>query len=88
MTSSGVAKEMYVIDVIYQDGKFDTMQKRMVNSTVKRHRKNKKDGIGAVIDKAQLIDYESDTLYVLSTYYMPSASVSTIVIKTGEGVFM
>lgn len=42
--------------------------------------------MGAVIDEAQLINYKSDTLYLLSNYYVPDASVS-ITIKTKKGVF-
>lgn len=80
-----VDEKISVTDVIYQDGKFDTLQKRIVtNNKLKRNNKNAE--MEAVIDEAQLINYKSDTLYILSTYYIPAASVSTT-IKTGKGTF-
>lgn len=85
MTSAPVDKKIYITDIIYQDGKFNTIQERIVKSH-KLKRDNKDEEMATVIDKSQLIDYKSDTLYVLNTYYIPSASVSTI-IKTRKGAF-
>ena len=64
-----------ITDVIYRDGKFDTLQKRVEKNKLKRNNKNAE--MGAVID---------DTLYVLSTCYIPTTSISTT-IKTGKGAF-
>lgn len=84
-TSAPIDKKTCITDIIYQDGKFNTIQERIVKSR-KFKRYNKDEKMVTVIDKSQLIDYKSDTLYVLNTCYLPSASVSTI-IKTRKGAF-
>lgn len=83
--SAPIDEKISVTDVIYRDGKFDTIQKRIVKKD-KLKQNNKNEEIGTVIDKAQLINYKSDTLYILSTYYLPDAYASTT-IKTNKGAF-
>lgn len=83
--STPVDKKIHITDVIYRDGKFDVIQERIVRSR-KFKRDNNNEKIGNAIDEAQLIDYKSDTLYVLSICHEPSASVSTT-IKTRKGAF-
>ncbi|WP_276802905.1 hypothetical protein [Odoribacter laneus] len=83
--SAPVDEKIYITDVIYRDGKFDAIKERIErDSKFKQDYKDVK--MGAVIDEAQLINYKSDTLYLLSNYYVPDASVS-ITIKTKKGVF-
>lgn len=84
-TSAPIDKKIFITDIIYQDGKFNTIQEKIVKSR-KLKRDNKDEEMATVIDKFQLIDYKSDTLYLLNTYYVPIASVSTI-IKTRKGAF-
>ena len=84
-SSTPIDEKTSITDVIYRDGKFDTLQKRVVKNN-KLKRNNKNEEMGTVIDEAQLVNYKSDTLYVLSTYYLPASSVSSI-IKTGNGPF-
>jgi len=83
-----VDRKVCILDITYQNGKFDTIKKRVVKSRKlnKRYIKNDNDTIGHLINAAQLIDYKSDTLYVLSTYYMPTTSVS-MTIKTRKESF-
>lgn len=85
MVSVPVDNKTSVTDVIYREGKFDTIQEHTVKGRKFKH-DNKNDVIGTIIDEAQLVNYKSDTLYVLSTHYIPNASVSTI-IKTRMGAF-
>jgi len=80
-----IDKKTHITDVIYRDGEFNTIQEREERGS-KFKRDYKDDKIGAIIDKTQLIDYKSDTLYILSTFYVPSNSVSTI-IKIRRGIF-
>ncbi len=88
MTANTVDGKVCVLDITYRNCKFDTIKKRVVKSRKKnkRHIKIDNDTISLLIDVAHLIDYKSDTLYVLSTYYMPTTSVS-IAIKTRKGSF-
>lgn len=88
MTANTVDRKVCIWDIIYQNGKFYTIENRVVKSKKlnKRYIKNNNDTIGYIIDAAQLIDYKSDTLYVLSTYYMPTTSVS-MTIKTRKTSF-
>ena len=74
-----------VTDVIYRDSKFDTIQERIAKEDEFKG-KNINEKMGSIIDEMQLINYKSDTLYILSTYYLPDGSVSTI-IKTNKGAF-
>lgn len=83
--SAPIDEKISVTDVIYRDGKFDAIQKEIVKKNEFKQN-NKNEEIGTVIDEAQLINYKSDTLYILSTYYLPDASVSTT-IKTRKGAF-
>ena len=88
ITANTVDRKVCILDITYQNGKFDTIKKRVVKSRKlnKRYIKNDNDTIGHLINAAQLIDYKSDTLYVLSTYYMPTTSVS-MTIKTRKESF-
>lgn len=85
MAAVPVDKKICITDIIYRNGKFDSIQERIVRGR-KLKQDNRNDGIGAAIDKAQLVNYPSDTLYVLSTHFIPNASVSTT-IKTRKGAF-
>lgn len=80
-----VDKKVCITDIIYRNGKFDGIQERIVRGRQFKQ-DNRNDRMGTVIDGAQLVNYPSDTLYVLSTHFIPNASVSTT-IKTRKGAF-
>lgn len=85
MVSVPVDNKTSITDVIYREGKFDTIQEHTVKGRKFKY-DNRNDVIGTIIDDAQLVNYKSDTLYVLSTHYIPDTSVTTI-IKTRMGTF-
>lgn len=85
MVSSPVDKKIYVIDVIYENARYHSLNKRNVrNYKINQYKENKV--MELVIDKSKMIDYELDTVYLLSTYYLPDASISMI-IKTRKGAY-
>ena len=86
MTTDPVDKKVFVIDILYQDGQFDSIQERLVKSKrPTRSVKREYDLMGKVVDSMGLINYKADTMYVLSTYYFTSC-VSEI-FNTSKGTF-
>lgn len=79
MTSKPNGKKILVMDVIYDNGNFESIQEKVVRCKKSNQKFNNKwDKIGAVIDGLGLIDYKNDTIYILSTYYIPDTSTSYI----------
>lgn len=85
MIAVPVDKKVSITDVIYRDGKFDTIEKQIVKGVKFKH-SCRNNEIGTIVDEAQLVNYKSDTLYIISTTYIPNTSTSTI-IKTRKGAF-
>lgn len=87
MTSAPVGREIIVMDVLYTNGEFSSIKNKVVkNMKPLKNIKSEYDLINQEIDSLKLINYKNDTLYVLSTHYIPAASTS-MTIKTQEGIF-
>lgn len=87
MMTAPIGKKVHVMNVVYKNGQFDGIQENLE----KRKKPNKQaieklDLIGEAIDGSQLIDYRLDTVYVLSTHYLPASSES-MTVKTRKGAF-
>lgn len=87
MTTIPVGKNTTVTEIVNNDSQIETTQKRLVYSKkYKRQIKPQLDLMGEAIDSLQLINYKSDTIYVLSTLYLP-AGTSSMTIKTQKETF-
>ena len=90
MTFVPVDQKVDVTNITYQEGKFSTIKRGIIKGEeLKQHARSINDLIRQIehlIDDIQLINYKEDTLYVLSEYYLPNASVS-MTIKTQKGAF-
>lgn len=74
------------MDVVYNNGEFNTVKKRFVKSKkTSKDIKSEYSLMGKIIDSLGLIDYKTDTIYILSTYYFNSL-VSEI-FKTSKDTF-
>lgn len=85
MRATPVDGNVYVTEAVYRESRFHALKKR-VERGGKFRRDDEDEKIGAVIDRAGLVDYTSDTLCLLSACYVPDASVS-MMIHTGKGAF-
>lgn len=87
MTSIPKDKNVYILDIKNKDGKVEIKKNRFVNrAKFKRKVKHRYNLIGNIIDSLQLINYKLDTVYVLTTYYIPVYSES-LTIKTRKDTF-
>ena len=87
--SASIDGKRSVIDVVYKGSEFDFIREQIIiddKRDLSSAQDNRIEKVGVAIDKAQLIDYKSDTLYLLSTFYIPAGHIFTI-IKTKKGVF-
>lgn len=85
-TSDPIDKRITITNVIYQNGKFNSIQNQQIKSSrAKPHSIN--DKMRLLVDESQIIDYKLDTIYLLSTTYVPTSSVS-MTIKTTKGTFV
>lgn len=84
ITSNPIERKISITDLTYREGKFNKQERHIKNFKVKL--RNIHNDLGRVIDDAKLINYKSDTLYLLSTYYIPDGSTD-ITIKTNKGAF-
>ena len=86
ITSTPLEKKTLVMDVVYNNGEFNTVKKRFVKSKkTSKDIKSEYSLMGKIIDSLGLIDYKTDTIYILSTYYFNSL-VSEI-FKTSKDTF-
>ena len=86
ITSTPLEKKTLVMDVVYNSGEFNTVKKRFVKSKkTSKDIKSEYSLMGKIIDSLGLIDYKTDTIYILSTYYFNSL-VSEI-FKTSKDTF-
>lgn len=87
MTYAPIGKKTLIMNVIYDRSNFGALQERFVKSKkpAKSIRRNYAL-MGDLIDSLKLIDYKMDTVYVLSTYYVPSGNLSYIY-KTQKDTF-
>lgn len=87
MSSAPVGREAVVMDVLYMNGEFSSIEKKFIkNKKPSKNIKSEYELINKEIDSLKLIDYKNDTIYVLSTYYIPSGS-SSMTLKTQKGVY-
>lgn len=84
ITSNPIERKISITDLTYREDKFNKQKRHIKNFKVKL--RNIHNDLGRVIDDAKLINYKSDTVYLLSTYYIPDGSTD-ITIKTNKGAF-
>ena len=74
------------IETIYKDDKIEFSEEKVFKRyKVKTHKQL--DKMGDAIDYAGVINYKSDTVYILSAFYLPTNSVS-LTIKANSGAYM
>ena len=88
MISHPIEKKTFVMNVIYnEDGKFSDVEREWIkNRKPTKNAKNNYAAIGKIIDSLELVDYKSDTVYVLSTYDISRGNISSIY-NTSKGTF-
>ncbi len=92
VTAIPVDKQLHITDIIYLEGQFDSLQKQSVRASKAESKKiwgNIGRRANKVVDGAQIVDYESDTLYLLRGYndsHYIDAPLE-INLKTGKGAF-